>query len=202
MHRLTQSYQLSNPAFKRQEWHEEDQLKARKYLPASEAAVIERADELLAKIHGLPKPKDAFGMLHTDPHHRNFFVDDKGRITLFDFDDCHYNWFVNDFAILLMGAIWGPPKEIAEPVSYATHLMTHFFRGYAKENRLDPSWLQYVPDFMMLRDLLNFVIVYQALDVANFKPHQVAMLDEHRRRVLEREPLVALDWMQFAKELA
>lgn len=204
MHRLTQSYQLSNPAFKRQEWHEEEQLNARKYLPESEAAVIAVAAELMAKIHSLPKPKDAFGMLHTDPHNRNFFVDDARRITFFDFDDCHYNWFVTDFAILLLGAVWGPPKRVeeAELVPYAKHLMTHLFRGYAKENRLEPAWLQYVPDFMLLRDLLNFVIVYQAMDVANFSAKQTAMLDEHRARILKRRPLVELDWTQFASELA
>lgn len=203
-HRLTQSYQLSNTAYKRQEWHEEEQLKARKYLPESEAAVIAVADELMAKIHGLPKPQDAFGMLHTDPHNRNFFVDGDGRVTLFDFDDCHYNWFAHDFAIILLGAVWGPPKRVeeAELVPYAVHLFTHFFRGYAKENRLDPAWLQHVTDFMLLRDLLNFVIVYQALDVANFNAEQTAMLDEHRARILERRPLVELDWTQFAKELA
>lgn len=200
MHRLTQSYQLSNPAYKRQEWHEEEQLKARKYLPAHEATVIERADELMAKIQSLPKPRDAFGMLHTDMHQGNWFVKE-GRITAFDFDDAHYNWFANDIAVLVLAAIWFPPRKFDNKVAYAQHLMTHFFRGYAQENRLDPVWLQQIPDFMRLRDLLNFIIVYQAMDVANFKPEQTAMLDEHRRRVVEREPLVDLDWMQFAKEL-
>ena len=31
----------------------------------------------------------------------NFFVDEAGQITLFDFDDCAHNWFINDVAIVL-----------------------------------------------------------------------------------------------------
>jgi amicoumacin kinase len=198
MHRLTQSYRLSNPAFKRQEWHEEEQLKARKYLPAHEAQVIAVADELLAHIHSLPTPPDAYGMLHTDLHHGNWFID-AGKITAFDFDDCHYNWFVSDIAIMLLSAVWFAPTKPDDPVTYTQHFLEHFFRGYHEENHLDPKWLAYIGDFMRLRDLLQFIVVYQAMDVANFTPEQHAMLDEHRRRVVEWRPFVSLDWMQFAK---
>lgn len=201
MHRLTQSYQLSNPAFKRQEWYEEDQLNARKYLPATESLALARAEELMARIQELPKPKDAYGVLHTDLHHGNFFVDENGKITVFDFDDLHSQWFASDFSIVVMGSIWFPPQKAADLVAFTTFQMTHFFRGYAQENRLDPAWLQHIPDFLLLRDLLNFIIVFQAMDVANFTAEQTAMLDEHRSRVVEREPLVVLDWAQFAKEL-
>ncbi len=198
MHRLTQSYRLSNPAHKRQEWFEEEQLKAHKYLPDHETEVLARADELMSYLRSLPTPSDAFGMLHTDLHHGNWFVDG-GTITAFDFDDCHYNWFASDIAIALVGAIWFPPKPYEDPAAYAQHFLEHFLRGYYEENQLDPKWLGHIRDFMMLRDLLNFIIVYQTLDVTAFNEKQNAEFSEHRRRIVQREPLVDLDWMQFAK---
>ena len=55
MHRLTKSYCLSDPAYKRQEWDEEEQLKLRKYVPADQHLVFERADALMEKLRRLPK---------------------------------------------------------------------------------------------------------------------------------------------------
>jgi hypothetical protein len=63
---LTKDYVLSDPAFKRQEWDEEDQLNVRKYLPEQEADVIRYADELMARIRSLPKDRDSYGLIHTD----------------------------------------------------------------------------------------------------------------------------------------
>jgi Ser/Thr protein kinase RdoA (MazF antagonist) len=197
MHRLTKEYRLSNPAFKRQEWYEEDQLNARKYLPAHEAAVIARADELMAELRTLPAPPDAFGMMHTDLHHGNVFVHE-GQITAFDFDDCHWSYFVNDAAVTRTGALWFPPAPHADRKAFAQEFLTHYFRGYCQENRLDPKWLPHIRDFLLLRDLLLFITIYQSFDVAGFSEKQVAELNEHRRRVLQGEPIVDLDWMQFA----
>jgi amicoumacin kinase len=198
MHRHTKSYRLSNPAYKRQEWYEEEQLDVRKYLPAHEAAVIARADELMAHIRTLPTPPDAFGLLHTDLHHGNFFVD-QGRITAFDFDDIHYQWFVSDIAVILFGATYFPAKPYEDENEHAQEFLTHFFRGYHAENRLDPRWLGEIPTFLMLRDLLNFVIVYQAMDPTTFHEKQQAEFDAHRARIVGRRPLVDLDWLQFAQ---
>lgn len=197
MHRTTQSYRLSNPAFKRQEWFEEDQLNARKYLPATEAAVIARADELMASIRALPTPPDAFGMLHTDLSHGNFFVH-QGRITAFDFDDCGYNWFASDIAVSLYSALNWAPVKIMDRNAFAGSYMTAFFRGYREEYQLDPVWLPRIHDFLLLRDLLVFIVMHQGFDLAAMSQAELAELAEHRARVLEGRALVDLDWMQFA----
>lgn len=197
MHRTTQSYRLSNPAFNRQEWFEEDQLNARKYLPASEAAVIDRAAEFMASIRALPTPPDGYGMLHTDLSHGNFFVDE-GRITAFDFDDCGYNFFASDIAVSLFSALSFSPAKIADPAVFAQTFMAAFCQGYRQENRLDPQWLPRIKEFLLLRDLLLFIVVDQGFDLASWNAEQLAKLAEHRARVLEGRPLADLDWSQFA----
>ncbi|MGE5672930.1 MAG: phosphotransferase enzyme family protein [Mycobacterium leprae] len=192
IHRLTQSYRLSNPAYKRQEWYEEEQLNARKYLPPHEAAVIARADQLMAQLAQLPTPPDAYGLLHTDLHHGNFFVD-QGRITAFDFDDCGYNWFANDIGVLLICALDYPPRKAEEPAAFATLFLKHFLRGYDQENRLDPYWLEQIRNFMLLRDLLWFISLYQAGEAADER----SRLAERRQRILEGRLAVEPDWGQF-----
>jgi Ser/Thr protein kinase RdoA (MazF antagonist) len=71
----------------------------------------------MAHLRSLPTPVDGYGLLHTDLHHGNFFVDE-GRITAFDFDDIGYNWFASDIAVLLLRAISFPPKPCADVVAF------------------------------------------------------------------------------------
>ncbi|MCY8132102.1 phosphotransferase, partial [Bacillus spizizenii] len=105
MHSLTKSYQLSNPAFKRQEWDEEEQLKLRKYVPEDQTKVFQQADSLMNELRRLPKSRDSYGLVHADLHHGNFHWD-HGKIIAFDFDDIGYNWFINDISILLYNVLW------------------------------------------------------------------------------------------------
>lgn len=197
MHRRTQSYRLSSPAFKRQEWFEEDQLNARKYLPASEAAVVARAEELLATIRALPTPPDAYGMLHTDLSHGNFLVDE-GRITAFDFDDCGYNWFASDIAVSLYSAINWSPVKILDRNAFAQAYLTAFLQGYRQENHLDPQWLPLIREFLMVRDLLVFTVMHQSFDLATLSEAERLELVEQRERILEGRALAEVDWRQFA----
>lgn len=193
MHRVTQSYRLSNPAYKRQEWFEEDQLNASKYLPASEAPVIARAAELMASIHALPTPPDAYGMLHTDLSHGNFFVDEGPQITAFDFDDCGYNWFASDIAVSLFSAISFSPVKIEDPNAFARTYMTAFLKGYRQENQLAPEWLPRIHQFLLLRDLLIFIVLHQGFAIEEWNQEQLAELAAHRERILEGRWLVDLD---------
>jgi hypothetical protein len=39
-------------------------------------------------------------LVHSDLNPTNFHVND-GQLTLFDFDDCTYNWLINEIAIAL-----------------------------------------------------------------------------------------------------
>jgi Ser/Thr protein kinase RdoA (MazF antagonist) len=94
MHKMTKSYVLRDPAWKRQEWYEEDQLNLNEYLdPEKDAEVFAAAEKLFARIHALPKDVDSYGLCHTDLHGGNIFVDENGNLKAFDFDDCQYSWF-------------------------------------------------------------------------------------------------------------
>jgi amicoumacin kinase len=132
MHALTKSYRVSDPAYKRLEWHEEDQLDLRKYVPADQSLVFERMDAILARISKLPKDNDSYGLIHTDLHHGNFYLHE-GRIFAFDFDDACYDWFIRDIANILYNVLWFPVVPIDHKAEFAGRFMGVSWRGTGKK---------------------------------------------------------------------
>ncbi len=179
MHALAKNYQLPDPAWKRPEWDAPGMLDMEDWLPASEGPVLETYYTLKTYLDTLPKDGDTYGLIHQDAHGGNFFVDDAGRITLFDFDDCAYSWFMNDIAIVLFYAA----VNTDDPSAFTEHFMTHFLKGYKSENHLSPAWLKEIPHFLKLREIDLYAIIHRSFDVDN----------------LEDDPWVA-NYMQGRKE--
>ena len=65
-------------------------------------------------------------------------MDEAGTLTLFDFDDCVYSWFINDIAIVLF-YISMDAEELGFPsaAAFTQEFMTHFLRGYRQAYPLD-----------------------------------------------------------------
>ncbi|MEC3795416.1 hypothetical protein A6g_14160 [Bacillus velezensis] len=196
MHRLTKSYRLSDPAYKRQEWDEEEQLKLRKYVPADQHLVFERADALMEKLRRLPKNPENYGLVHADLHHGNFNWDN-GKITAFDFDDIGYNWFVNDISILLYNILWYPVIPYEDKAAFTGEFMTHFMKGYREENDLDPAWLEHIPDFLRLRHMLIYGLLHQAFDLNSLGDEEREMLKVFRRDIENETPITEYNFSAF-----
>lgn len=188
MHRLTKSYRPSDPKYKRQEWDEEEQLKLRKYVPADQHLVFERADALMEELRKLPKNPESYGLVHADLHHGNFNWDN-GKITAFDFDDIGYNWFVNDISILLYNMLWYPVIPYEDKAAFTGEFMTHFMKGYREENDLDPAWLEKIPDFLRLRHMLIYGLLHQAFDLDSLGDEELEMLKGFRSDIENETPI-------------
>jgi len=96
MHRLTKTYNPLSDSICRPEWHTREYYSGFPY--ADRLPVIKKKyDQLIAELHALPKDVDSYGLIHNDFNDGNFIVDyDNGDITVFDFDDCCYFWFMYD----------------------------------------------------------------------------------------------------------
>jgi Ser/Thr protein kinase RdoA (MazF antagonist) len=64
-----------------------------------EKKLIDRFRELEAWMRSFPRTRDTYGLVHADLHQGNFFVNERDEITVFDFDDAHYQWFAYDVAV-------------------------------------------------------------------------------------------------------
>ena len=188
IHLLSKDFQISNESFQRQQWHEEETLNVEKYVPKSESVVHQKALILLERLHALPRDRDSYGLTHGDLHHRNFFWRD-GAISPFDFDDCEYSWFASDIAIALYYAAHHDMSSSVVPwtdmdrATFVPYFLEHFTSGYLSQNDLDPTWFTYIPDFLMLRAIIMYVIGLQLGDARELSEQHRAKLTFHREAI-------------------
>jgi len=118
-------------------------------------------------------------------------VDEKGEITLFDFDDCTYSWFINDIAIVLFYIVMGQKDQS----SFTREFMTYFLKGYCQENQIETEWLIDIPLFLKLREIDLYAVIHRSFDVENIDHPWVAMYMENRKERIENEvPFVEFDF--------
>ena len=155
IHHLSQSYTVSDPAWKRPLWDNDVMLDVHAVLSNGYDKISAVYDTLMNHLQSLPQPTDGYGMIHQDAHAGNFFVDDAGAITLFDFDDCVYGHFVYDLAMVLFYAVTNRPDAAA----FAADFWPKFWEAYRSQHALDPQWLQEMPQYMKLREIDLFAII-------------------------------------------
>ena len=165
MHRLTKSYRPVSESVKRPEWFTWEYQRGFPYgerLPL----VNQKYDQLLAELHALPKTIDSYGLIHNDLNDGNLTVDyDNGDITVFDFDDCCYFWFMVDLACAWEGGIGRAMfRPLAERQDFMARYMDHVLTGYTRENTLSDDWLARLPLFLRLIQMQELIHFAQYLD--------------------------------------
>lgn len=157
MHALTQRYIPLDPPFRRPEWLAQRTAQSiLDIVPDNLPLVRSRLQGLLAELATLPRPQDAYGLIHNDFNDGNFTVDyDNGDITVFDFDDACYGWFVYELACAWEG---GVGRTMFQPdVNKRKAFMQRYFEqvmlGYSQENRLGQEWLGRLPLFLKVVEM-------------------------------------------------
>ncbi len=198
LHALSQHYQPTHLARLRPQWDDAELLDVERFLPADQPIVLQKYRNVLASLRGLPQTIASYGLIHGDAHGSNFFVDEAGHITLFDFDDCAYSWYANDIAIVLFYMITNAP----EAAEITREFMPHFLRGYRRENRLDPIWLKEMPPFLKLREIELYSVIYRSFDVDQIDNAWCAAFMQGRQARIEHDvPYVEFDFATLAGEL-
>ncbi len=162
MHALTKRYAPPDPTWRRHAWPADTVDSARAQLAEADPLALDRFLALVERVEGLPRGRDDYGLIHFDAHEGNFFIDGD-TITLFDFDDCGYNWLANDLAMVFFYQAQG--RDDGE--SYLAAFLPDFLRGYAAENRLEPHWTGLIHDFMTMREIELYAVIPGAFDVSH-----------------------------------
>lgn len=202
MHALTKNYRPINVNCKRFELPEDDLYEnGGTYIKAYGQEFVKKHHDLMKWYSSLHKDIDAYGLIHTDVHHGNFFVNQKD-ITVFDFDDCAYSWFINDIAIVLFYVTWGmPSNESSNRVQFAKEFFKHFLKGYSLENSLDPHWLETIPNFLKLREIIVFAVLNKKWDLENCNERQKDLLEDMRYKIENDIPYLDIDFTCFSELL-
>lgn len=165
MHALAVDYEPV-PAWRRPEWDDISLNFIEQYLPETDVIARQNYGALMEHIRALPKDRSSYGLVHQDAHQNNFFIDADGTLTLFDFDDCAYSWFINDIAIVLF-YISMDAEELGfkDSAAFAHEFMPHFLRGYRQAHALPPAWLKEIPAFLKLRELELYAVVHRDFQI-------------------------------------
>lgn len=165
-HQLTKSYLPGK--YRRFDWKEDGLYRNyRQYVPEEQIKVTENISAHMKRLSLFTMDKDNYGLIHTDVHSGNFFVSN-GNMTVFDFDDCAYNWFSSDIAISLFYTVFN--KNVRDRNEFAKMFFHHFMSGYATENQLSHLWINRIPEFIKLREMILYVAIYRSLDIDHLPP--------------------------------
>lgn len=192
MHALSREYEPPDPSWRRPEWDDPINADELDWLPDEQWLVRKKGKAVINYLQSLPKDNDSYGLIHFDAHAGNFFADDQGKITLFDFDDCAYSWYVNDLAMVVFYAV----TNHADPEQVARDFWPTFWRGYCEENELDTKWLVEMPVFFKLREIVLYAIIHRSFDIENLGDGWVAaFMKDRRRRIEEDIPYLDYDFV-------
>lgn len=183
MHALATQYQPANPDWKRPEWDGELFDFVKLYLPSSERIAKEKYQAVCAHLNELPKDRQCYGLIHQDAHGSNMLVDKSGRLSLFDFDDCAYSWFINDIAIALFYIV----LDADDPPAFTRHFLSHFLRGYRQVHSIDPNWLEQIPWFLKLREIELYAVIHRDFDVTQIDDPWCARFMQGRKTRIEND---------------
>lgn len=160
MHRLTRTYHPLSKTIRRPDWETWENYAGFGYgekLPTIQV----KYDQLIAILHALPRDVGCYGLIHNDFNDGNFTVDyDNGDITVFDFDDCCYFWFMYDIACAWEGGIGRVMyRPLAERVDFMDRYLEQVMLGYTREHSLRNEELERLPLFLRLiqfQELIHF----------------------------------------------
>ncbi len=114
-------------------------------LDAPGRAVLERTVAVLEEeLKRIGEDEGDFGLIHADLRLANLLVDGD-RLTLIDFDDCGFSWFLYDFAAAI---------SFIEHEPYVDDLLKAWVEGYRTRMPLSDARAAQIPLFVMLRRIL------------------------------------------------
>ena len=198
IHALSKTYVPSSEEYKRYEWNSAENMQVSEWLSPADEVVQRKFKELMDYLQCLEMNCESYGMIHQDAHAGNFFVDQNYRITLFDFDDCVYGWFIYDIAMVLFYALMGHEND----PEYIKMFTENFLRGYYHQNFIDPLWFREVPYFLKLREIDLYAQIYFAF--GGFDNINDAWCQNYirgrKQRIEEEIPYIDFNWDLFTKQ--
>lgn len=120
-------------------------------VPDSFPLLKRKLTELLGTLEQLGREPESFGMIHLDYNDGNYLIDfDTGEITVYDFDNSCFGWYMFDLAsVWANGTGWAQDEPDAEK---RKEFMDDYFKtvldGYKSETKIEDSILIQLPLFV------------------------------------------------------
>lgn len=158
LHQLSKNY---TPTTRRYDFFDNyNRTTIERIVPESMPVVKEKLLQLVETLQGLSQHEDHYGMVHFDYNDGNYHIDfEDGAITVFDFDNCCYCWYMYDLATLWVhGVGW---VQFEPDGNKRRAFMDDYFAavldGYRSETELEDTMLELLPLFTRVT-LMEFIL--------------------------------------------
>lgn len=190
MHALSKDFKLK--AIQRPEWKVENPdvfNLGRKLDPW----IKEKYEELVHSLTSYTITPDTFGLIHNDYHQGNLIIDEEGRITTIDFDECSFNWYAQDIAVAFYHAYWQHSSFNGNTHSFCDIFMSNFFAGYKTENTLHKDIMIQIPIFLKIREIYLYQLFIQKWDMNNLEEWQAYTLHSLKDKIKNQVPYAGIN---------
>ncbi|MFB9324639.1 phosphotransferase enzyme family protein [Paenibacillus aurantiacus] len=164
LHQLSKGYA---PVHRR--YHFQDKYNAAyidQLLPDSLALLKWKLAELLNKLDGLDRSRESYGMIHCDFNDGNYSIDyDTGSITVYDFDNSCFGWYMYDLADLWKSGVgWvAAEPDAGKRQQFMTDYFNTVLEGYSSETWIEPSMLEQLPLFIQATIMEHLVDEFEQM---------------------------------------
>lgn len=178
----------------RQEWHQNQYLRQfKQFVDSSQTDLIEAYEDVIQKIKQLNRNLETFSLIHGDINVGNFHYN-KNEITLFDFDECQFSWYVEDIAIQLFYTTYIYGEDIREErLKKGKEFLKYFLKGYLHERTISNEELLLIPTFLKLREIIVYVGILKNWDFKNLSQWQKDYFADSTKRISSKIPLLTQD---------
>ena len=200
IHRLSMAY-VPVGVQPRRQWDENPHLvKAAALFKEYGEWLSEAFEAFMGHVAQLRKDSDCFGLTHGDYLLSNY-VFDQNDITVFDFDECEYSWFVSDIAVcMLYYLIGGDPGGIKRRAREAEEWFARITRGYLTENTIDNEQIEQMGLFLRMREynLLSYNLERKS---EGFSKWQRDLVKGILHRIRHGKPFIDIDFASIYKRV-
>lgn len=200
IHRLSKAYMPAGVQPRRQ-WDENPHLvKASAIFRDYDKRLSEAYEAYMGRMTQLRKDGDSYGLIHGDYLLSNYYFD-QSNITVFDFDECEYSWFVSDIAVcMLYYLVGGDPKSIKRRTKEAQEWFSLIIRGYLSENNIAIDQIENMDLFLRMQEynLLSYNLERKS---EGFSKWQRDLVDEILHRIRRGLPFANIDFASIYKSI-
>ncbi len=193
MHALSKNYIPSLMENKRFTWHDNEYLRNfTSNIPPSQDLVIAHFESLMQRVQKLPRERESFGLIHGDFCFGNYAVKPDGTITVFDFDECQYGWYIQDISVNLFYGIAVPNPDEDVP-TFVKRYLKYFLEGYGKENTIDIRLVKDLPLFLDIRQAILYSALYRNGDIDTLDDWSQEFLKRARYNMENNLSMIEID---------
>lgn len=164
IHQLSKGY---TPVHRRYRFFDKYNIKyIDKLIPDSLLLLKKKLAELLESLAVLDESPESFGMVHFDYSDGNYMIDfDTGQITVFDFDNSCFCWYMYDLAnVWTLGVGW---IQFEQDVDKRKKFMEDYFEtvlaGYRSETEIENAMLEKLPLLIKATLMENIVDAFEVM---------------------------------------